>query len=114
MNMEDADSSALIYSIVESMHDGWSQDKYDKFSEYFCDSMKEAVNRKNYEEQRKVIFGKLGEHKKIEQVTCHRNPNDLIGIYRVYFELRESPALAIYFFGEEQEKVVIKSATLHY
>ena len=112
--MNKVDGLAIIGPIVESMHDGWSTDCYDKFSEHFCDSMKEAINNENYEEQRKVMFTELGRHKKLEIATYHRNPHDLIVIYRVYFELRESPALAIYFFGEEKERVVINSATLHY
>jgi hypothetical protein len=113
-NLSEEDFLSVVTPIAESMQVGWDEDSYEKFSEYFSESMKEYVDIENYSKQRKVIFSDLGKHKKMELLATHKNPNEIIVMWRLYCSNREAPALTTYFFQEKNGKVVIEAANINY
>jgi hypothetical protein len=105
---------AVVTSIAENMQAGWDADNYEQFSESFTDGMKNVVNRDNYEKQRKRIFKDLGKHTKLEFVATHKNPGNFIVIWKLHCENRDLAALLSYIFVENEDTVLIDSATIEY
>lgn len=105
---------SILTPIAESMQVGWDEDNYEQFSEYFSENMKGYVDIENYSKQRKEIFPDLGNHKRMELLATHKNPNEIIVMWRLYCSKRETPALTTYFFKEKNGKVEIAAANINY
>ncbi len=113
-DLSDEDVLAVLTPIAESMQVGWDDDNYEKFSEFFTEDMKKDVNSVDYKKQRNEIFPDLGKHKKIEFLAIHKNPSEIIVMWRLFCTNREVPALVTYYFNENSEKVKIVAANLAY
>jgi len=102
----------IVTPIVESMQVGWDNGNYEKFSEYFSDEMKSDVNQANFLKQRTEIMPELGKHLTMDFVAIHKNPDNLIVMWRLFFTNREMPALVTYIFSEKDGKLQIAGAML--
>jgi hypothetical protein len=92
----------MVTPIVESMQVGWDSGNYEQFSEYFSNEMKSGVNKENFLKQRKELMPELGKHLKMDFVATHKNPGNLIVMWRLFFTNREIPALVTYIFCEKK------------
>jgi len=112
--LSDNELLSVLTPIAESMQVGWDEDNYDQFSEFFSESMKANVDKGNYSKQREVIFVDLGKHKKMELLATHKNPDEIIVMWRLHCTNRKTPALTTYFFKEKNGKVEIAAANINY
>ena len=112
--LSENDSLSVLTPIAQSMQVGWDEDDYEQFSEYFSENMKGYVDVENYSKQREEIFPDLGKHKKIELLATHKNPDEIIVMWRLYCTNRDTPALITYFFKENDGKVEIAAANINY
>lgn len=112
--MSESELLEFVTPIAESMQIGWDIDSYEQFSESFTEGMRNAVNKKNYDEQRKRIFADLGTHTELAFIAMHKNPDNIIVFWKLHCEKREMPALVIYTFVEKNQEVLIHSATIDY
>lgn len=74
--------------------------------------MKNDVDHADFHKQRKEIMSELGKHLKMDFVAIHKNPDNLIVMWRLFFTHREMSALVTYIFCENKGQLQIAGAML--
>ena len=106
-------SGGVNKEAVQSISD--LKDSIDKLLQLFAvaaDEMKKEVNISNFELQRKELIPELGKHLNMEFVATHKNPDNVIVIWRLSFTNRDIPVLLTYVFVENESKLQISGAML--
>ncbi|MFW2373389.1 MAG: hypothetical protein ACN4GM_09745 [Gammaproteobacteria bacterium] len=99
--------------LAENMENGWNENDYVKFSKDQTDEFRKQVDIHEFNKQRNDAYGQLGSHEIIDFVTLHKNPDNIIIIWKMKFEKRDEHGLAIYYFKEINDKAVISGAMFH-
>ena len=73
--------------------------------------MKKVTRIFAFNSQVKENYDTFGKHTITEFVALHRNPENIIVLWKVSFENRKEPGLLMYRFIEKEEKILIEGCT---
>jgi len=113
LNKTDVEILNALTPLAENMENGWNENNYDKFSIDITDDFRNQVNMHEFERQRNISYPKLGNHKLAELVTLHRNPDNIIIIWKLKYENRNELGLAVYHFKEINNRIQIIGSMFH-
>ena len=99
--------------MATNLESGWNENDYNKFSHDLSQDMKEGVTISEFNSQRDDAYSNLGNHLLSELVTIHKNPDNIMAIWKIKFEKRNEPGLGIYRFKEINNKLLIVGAMFH-
>ena len=81
------------------------------FCRYLAEEPEHKFTEENFNEQIENSYDTYGNHTITKFVTLHRNPENVIVIWKVQFEKRHEPGLLMYKFIERDNEVLIESCT---
>ena len=114
LTLTDNEILNIVKPIAENMENGWNENNYFKFSRDQTSDMKIAIDLTEFEKQRNESYPELGNHKLIDLVALHKNPDNLIVIWKMEFAKRKEPGLCIYYFKERNKKIKGSNLDLTY
>ena len=103
----------VVTPIALQMEEAWNNNNYDKFLEHVSLESRNKIDHASFISQRDEAIPELGKNTLKEIVTLHKNPDNVIVIWKVKFEKREETGLRIMFFKENNGRVVVDSSTCH-
>ena len=112
-NLPDNELIDTLLPLAESMEEGWNQKNYDMFINNAAAEAKEAFTISHFNKEIERSYDKLGKHTIQNVVMLHKNPDNIIVIWKVKYEKRKEPGLLIYHFEERNNKIVISGSTNH-
>ena len=113
LKKSDEEILKTLTPLAIEMENGWNDNDYERFSLNITDDFKKQVDIKEFNKQRKEAYTTLGNHTLSELVTLHRNPDNIIIIWKIKYEKRNELGLSIYYFKEQNEKIVIIGSMFH-
>jgi len=109
LNKSESEILETVTPIARSMAEAWSNDDYDKFISYFEEQKKAALDHEAFREQRSWVAEELGTYSLNRLDTIHKNPGNIVIIWKVDFANRDEPGLGIYRFKEVNGKLLVSS-----
>jgi len=108
LELNDKEIIEIVKPLAEHTENSWNQKNYVDFCHYF---LEETPDRKfpedEFNRQLEESYDEFGIHTISEFVALHRNPTNVIVIWKVEFENRKEPGLLTYVFEEYESKVLI-------
>ena len=103
----------VLLPLAESMEEGWNQKNYDLFINNATEEAKTSFTISHFNKEIERSYDKLGKHTIQDVAMLHKNPDNIIVIWKVKYEKRNEPGLLIYHFEERNNKIVISGSTNH-
>jgi len=104
----------IVEPLAEHTENAWNQKNYDGFCRYFLEeSPEQRFPEEEFNKQIEESYDTYGSHTISEFVALHRNPENVIVIWKVDFEKRKEPGLLMYEFEEHEGKVLISGCSYH-
>ena len=98
LTLTDNEILNIVKPIAENMENGWNENNYFKVSRDQTSDMKIAIDLTEFEKQRNESYPKLGNHKLIDLVALHKNPDNLIVIWKMSLQKEKNLGFAFLFF----------------
>lgn len=113
-SLSDAEILKIIKPLAEHTEGSWNRKDYDEFCKYLLtESPDKRLPEEEFNRQIEESYDTYGIHMISELVAIHRNPDNVIVIWKVNFEKREEPGLLIYGFKEHQGRILIEGCSYH-
>jgi len=109
LNKNEAEILDIVTPIAKSMIEAWSTDDYDTFIGYFEEQKKEALTQEDFTIQRSWVSTELGAYSLNRIESIHKNPGNIVFIWKVSFTNRNELGLGIYRFKEINGEVCVSS-----
>ncbi|MDH5395046.1 MAG: hypothetical protein OEW97_02130 [Gammaproteobacteria bacterium] len=104
LNKTETEIIDTITPIAKNMIDAWSKDDYDSFINYFHEN---SLSHEDFKTQRSWVHY-LGAYSLDKLVEIHKNPDNLVIIWKIKFANREELGIGIYRFIEENKQIKSK------
>ncbi len=109
VKLDDKELLHVVNPLAEHTENAWNTKSFQDFC-YFLSS---EFPEEEFNRQLKESYDEFGIHTISDLVAIHRNPENVIVIWRVDFEKRNESGLLIYCFIESEGKVLISGCTYH-
>lgn len=105
LNKSESESEILdiVTPIAKDMIEAWSNDDYDNFIKYFYQN---SLDLEEFTTQRSWI-SYLGAYTLDKLVTVHRNPDNIVIIWKIKFANRKELGIGVYRFREENDLIKV-------
>lgn len=104
----------IVFPIAEHTENSWNQKNYHEFSRYLLNEDPDRkLTEEEFDRQLNENYDIFGQHKIGDLVALHRNPDNIIVLWKVNFEKRKDPGLLIYKFTEYKGDILILGCTYH-
>ena len=113
LNKSDEEILNVLTPLAINMENGWNENNYDKFSLNMTDDFRNQVDLKEFDKQRNATYPKLGSHELSNLVELHKNPDNIIIIWKMKYDKRNELGLVVYYFKEINDKIVIIGSMFH-
>jgi len=113
LNKSDEEILNALTPLAIDMENGWNENNYQKFSLNMTDDFRNQVDLEEFNKQRNEAYPKLGNHELSNLVVLHKNPDNIIIIWKMKYEKRNELGLAMYYFKELNDKIVIIGSMFH-
>jgi len=113
ISLSDNEILDIVKPLAEHTEESWNQKNYKNFCRYLLEDPEHKFTEENFNNQVKENYDTYGNHTIIELVALHRNPENIIIIWKVGFENRKEPGLLMYKFKEYEGQVLIEGCTYH-
>lgn len=113
LNMSDVDILSTVKPMAKNMEEGWNENNYKLFSRDLTEETMIKFDADCLNDQHLEAYKKLGNQSIGELMAIHKNPDNLVVIWKVEYEKRQSPGVVIYQFSESEGKLVITSSHSH-
>jgi len=101
----------IVKPLAEHTESAWNLKNYDMFCRYLLEDSERKFTEQNFNGQIEKSHHKYGNHSITEFVALHRNPENVIVLWKVGFEKRPEPGLLMYRFTEHDGEVLIEGCT---
>jgi hypothetical protein len=109
--LSDSEILDIVKPLADHTEGSWNQKDYDSFCRYLFEDPEHKFTEENFNKQIDENYDTYGNHTVTEFVTLHRNPDNIIIIWKVDFEKRNEPGLLMYKFKEHNNQVLIEGCT---
>jgi len=89
--------SALVKPRIDSMMQGFSDNNYQKYSEYFDAKMRTGLPESGFDDTRKLITGKIGNYQSYEIADILETQNFITVVCYAVFENEEKVTIRVIF-----------------
>jgi len=114
LELSDKEIIDIVQPLAEHTENSWNQKDYDGFCRYFLEESPEhKFPEEEFNRQISESYNVYGHHTIGDLVALHRNPENLIVMWKVNFEKRDEPGLLIYGFAEHEGNVFIEGCSYH-
>lgn len=114
IELSDKEIITIVKPLAEHTESSWNQKNYDGFCRYLLEkSPDHKFPEEEFNKQIKESYDAYGSHTISEFVALHRNPENVIVIWKVDFEKRKDRGLLMYEFEEHEGKVLISGCSYH-
>lgn len=110
-DLTDKEILDIVKPLAEHTENAWNQKNYDMFCRYILEDPDHKFTEENFNGQIEEHYDIYGIHTVAEFVTLHRNPDNIIVLWKVNFEKRNEPGLLMYRFKEKDSNVLIEGCT---
>jgi len=114
IELSDKEIITIVKPLAEHTESSWNQKNYDDFCRYLL--VKRPGHKFPEEEFNKQIeesYDTYGNHTISDFVALHRNPENVIVIWKVDFENRKEPGLLMYEFEQHEGNMLISGCSYH-
>ena len=109
--LKDSEILDIVKPLAVHTEESWNAKDYDSFCRYIREDPEHEFTEENFNNQVKENYDTYGKHTIAELVTLHRNPDNIIIIWKVEFDKRKEPGLLTYKFKEKDNEVLIEMCT---
>jgi hypothetical protein len=103
-----------VKSLAEHTEDSWNKKDYQGFCRFFLSATPEQTfPESEFNRQINENYDTFGKHTISDFVAIHRNPDNVIVIWKVNFESRKEPGLLMYEFKEHDGEILIGGCSYH-
>ena len=107
--LNDKELLQAVKPLAEHTEAAWNNKSYGDFCHYLSEQFPEEEFNRQLEDS----YDELGAHTLKDLVAIHRNPENVIAIWKVDFEKRKDQGLLMYCFIEVEGKPLIAGCTYH-
>ncbi|MDH5217308.1 MAG: hypothetical protein OEX19_06420 [Gammaproteobacteria bacterium] len=104
LNKTETEIIDIVTPIAKNMIEAWSKDDYDDFINYFHEN---SLSNEDFKTQRSWVQY-LGVYSLDKLVELHKNPDNLVVIWKIKFANRKEPGIGLYRFIEENNQIKSK------
>jgi len=108
LNKTESEILDILTPIAKSMIEAWSNDDYDNFIKYFIEQHRNSLDLDTFKTQRSWI-SELGDYSLNKLVELHKNPSNIVIIWKIAFANRSELGIGVYRFKEENNQVMVQS-----
>jgi len=108
LNKSDSEILDIVTPIAKIMIEAWSNDDYDNFIKYFIEQNRKSLDLESFQTQRSWI-SELGDYSLNKLVTLHKNPSNIVIVWKIAFANRSELGIGVYRFKEENNQVKTQS-----
>ncbi|MFG6179320.1 hypothetical protein ACGTN6_18940 [Halomonas sp. THAF12] len=113
-SLSDSELLDVVRPLAEHTEASWNDKDYQAFCRYLIlDEGERVFPEAEFQRQIEESYDTYGVHRIGELVAIHRNPDNVIVIWKVEFEKREAPGLLMYGFEEHEGEVRIAGCSYH-
>jgi len=98
---------AVATPILENLMVGFNQGKYDQYSRDFDDTMREAINKKKFQQVRSQLLKKLGKYKDKEYLGFLNQKRYTIVLWKGKFSETKNDILIKLVLSKRQDKIMV-------
>lgn len=113
LDQQQSDIINTLLPLAKNMEEGWNSKNYEMFMRDASAGAKNVFTKALFNKELERSYEKLGKHTVGDFVTMHKNPHNIIIIWKLIFEKRSEPGLLIYHFEEIDNNLLISGATYH-
>jgi len=114
LELNDKEIVSFVKPLAEHTENSWNQKNYGEFCRYLLDKNPDhEFPEEEFNKQIEESYNTYGNHTISELVALHRNPENVIVIWKVSFEKRQEPGLLMYEFEEKEGNVFISGCSYH-
>lgn len=99
----------VVTPIAKSMIEAWSNDDYETFIEYFEEHKQKSLSLEDFTTQRSWVASELGAYSLNKFENLHKNPSNVVIIWKIGFDKRNELGLGIYRFKEINGEILVSS-----
>ncbi|MCP5160760.1 MAG: hypothetical protein H7A00_03710 [Hahellaceae bacterium] len=110
INLSDKEIIDIVRPLAEHTENAWNEKNYREFCRYFID---DDFSEEEFNRQIEESYDVYGKHTMADLVAIHRNPDNVIVLWKVALEMRKEQGLLIYGFRERDGKVLIEGCSYH-
>ena len=113
-DLNDNDIIDIVKPLAEHTENSWNQKDYEGFCRFLIQGNPENEFTENeFGRQLEESYDIFGFHTISDLVAIHRNPNNIIVLWKVKFEKRQEPGLLMYEFTEHDGQILISGCSYH-
>ena len=109
LNKSESEIIKIVTPMAKGMAEAWSNDDYLEFIGFFDNDKKGLLTEEDFKTQRAWVAEELGIYSINKIESIHKNPGNMIIIWKVSFSHRSELGLGIYRFKEVNNKIVVSS-----
>ncbi|MBL4881585.1 MAG: hypothetical protein JKX82_09705 [Oleispira sp.] len=112
--LDDKELLDVVKPLAEHTENSWNQKSYEGFCRFLYEGNPDGrLSEEEFNHQLEESYDTFGIHTIAELVVIHRNPENVIVIWKVDFEKRKELGLLMYRFIEHEGKALIDGCTYH-
>ena len=114
IKLSDEEILKKVKPLAEHTENAWNQKNYEEFCRFLqAEKPEHTFPEEEFKRQLKESYDIYGFHTMGEFVALHRNPENVIVLWKIHFEKRKEPGLLIYQFKEYEGKILISGCSYH-
>jgi hypothetical protein len=110
-SLDDTELLNLVTPLAAHTENAWNNKNYQDFCIHLSQDAVDIISEDDFNNQLVENFDKYGSHSISEIVAIHRNPENVIVLWKVNFEKRKEPGLLMYRFIESEGNLEIQGCT---
>lgn len=112
LKLSDKEILDIVFPLAEHTENSWNQKNYEGFCLHHLKEKTEHIfPKEEFNRQIEESYDIYGYHEIGDFVALHRNPENIIVLWKVKFEKRKEPGLLIYGFTERDGDVFIEGCS---
>ena len=104
----------VVKPLAEHTENSWNSKDYHEFCRYLAGGSNDSeFTEEEFNRQLKESYDVFGCHTIGDLIAIHRNPDNVIVLWKVNFEKRKDPGLLMYEFIERDGQILIPACSYH-
>ncbi|MFC3152285.1 hypothetical protein ACFOEK_14715 [Litoribrevibacter euphylliae] len=106
--LNDEELLKIVKPIAEHTENAWNEKSYEGFCKYLLKAAPgQLIPEEVFNHQLENEYDRYGLHTIADLVAIHRNPDNVVVMWKVNFEKRPEPGLLMYCFIQYEDEVLI-------
>lgn len=112
--ISDKEILEIVKPLAEHTENSWNIKDYRGFCRYlYIENTDRDFTENDFNRQIDESYDEFGYHTIADLVAIHRNPDNVIVLWKVRFQNRPNPGLLMYEFKEYEGRVLIPACSYH-